>query len=372
MTNSDKPATPLTYEELSELVKRHESVIKTLKTTLSVQQSKTRDILYSIPLGLLVVNGQQRIEALNKLIEEFFGYQTEELVSKKITELFPDLQFLRVNPKPVPVMARRKGGETFPAEIIVNEFDAQLNFVHVQDITERSRLDRLRQDFVAMVSHDLRTPLTSIRGFLTMASEGAYGPVSDQGNRAIDRAQSSADLLISLVVDLLDAEKIDSGEFEPDLQETTTNVVVDRAIYASQAAAKGANVEIDKEVTNDVFWADEDRVVQVIVNLVGNAIKFSPAGSIVTISAGLEGAGVVFRIKDRGPGIPKQLQSAIFERYRQLNQPKETKRRGFGLGLAICKSLVEKHKGRIWVQSEEGKGSTFCFSIPLMDENFRT
>jgi len=372
LMSTEKPSAPPTYDELSELVKRHESVIKTLKSTLTFQQNKTREILYSIPLGLLVVNEQQRIEALNKLVEEFFGYQTEELVSQKINVLFPELNILTVNPKPVQVLAKRKGGETFPAEIFVNEYDAQLNFVHVQDITERSRLDKLRQDFVAMVSHDLRTPLTSIRGFLTMVDEGAYGDISSNGHRAVERAQSSADFLISLVVDLLDAEKIESGDFEPEYQETTSGTVVDRAMYAIQAASKSADVAVEKDVTNDVFWADEDRIVQVIVNLVGNAIKFSPPGSTVTISGGMEGAGVVFRVRDRGPGIPKHLQSAIFERYRQLNQPKETKKRGFGLGLAICKALVEKHNGRLWVQSEEGKGSTFCFSVPLNDEKFRT
>lgn len=372
MNNTDNPEYPQTYDDLLELVKRHESVIKALKNTLTSLQNKTRDILYSIPLGLIVVNEQQRIEALNKLVEGFFCYQTEELVGQKISVLFPEFIRLEANSKPVQVLAKRKDGETFPAEIFVNEYDAHLNFVHVQDITERHRLERLRQDFVAMVSHDLRTPLTSIRGFLTMVDEGAYGDITNQGHRAVERAQSSADLLISLVVDLLDAEKIDSGDFEPEFQETTSGVVVDRAMYAIQAAAKAADVTVEKDVTNDVFWADEDRIVQVIVNLAGNALKFSPPGSVVTISAGLEGAGVVFRVRDRGPGIPKHLQSAIFERYRQLNQSAETKKRGFGLGLAICKSLVEKHNGRIWVQSEEGKGSTFCFSIPLLDEKFRT
>lgn len=372
MSNIEKPAYPQTYEELLALATRQESVIRTLKSTLTFQQNKTREILYSIPLGLLVVNEQQRIEALNKLVEEFFGYQSEELVTQKISVLFPDLTRLEVNPKPVQVLGKRKNGETFPAEIFVNEYDSQLNFVHVQDITERARLEKLRQDFVAMVSHDLRTPLTSLRGFLTMVDEGAYGEISSQGHRAVERAQSSADLLISLVVDLLDAEKIENGDFEPEYQETTSGTVVDRAMYAIQGAAKAADVTVEKDVTNDVFWADEDRIVQVIVNLAGNALKFSPAGSVVTISAGLEGAGVVFRVRDRGPGIPKHLQSAIFERYRQLNQPKETKKRGFGLGLAICKALVEKHNGRLWVQSEEGKGSTFCFSIPLLDEKYRT
>lgn len=350
----------LTYDELSELVKKQAAVIAN-------QQARTRHILYGIPLGLLVVNKQQKIEVVNKLVQQFFDYRPDELVGAKITLLFPEIERVVPDPKSVKVMARRKDGETFPAEISVNEYDATLDFVHVQDITERHRLEKLRQDFLAMVSHDLRTPLTSIRLFLQMVTHGSYGELSSNGLRAVERAESSTELLISIVNDLLDAEKIESGELQLELQQTTTLKAVERAIEASQGAAKSGDVVLTSDVTNDVFFADEDRIVQVLINLITNAIKYSPEGSTVKVLGGLEGASVVFRVRDQGPGIPKHMQTAIFERYRQLDQPKTTKRRGVGLGLAICKTLVEGHRGRIWVESKEGKGSTFCVSIPLVD-----
>ncbi|MDZ4838305.1 MAG: ATP-binding protein [Candidatus Melainabacteria bacterium] len=361
MSDSRTPdSQKLSYEELSALVKKQATVIAN-------QQARTKSILYGIPLGLLVIDKQQRIEAVNKLVQDHFEYKPDELKGERATLLFPELQKFEPNSKPVVVVARRKSGETFPAEISVNEFDANLDFVHIQDITERHRLEKLRQDFLAMVSHDLRTPLTSIRLFLQMAAMGNYGDMTDKGKRAIDRAESSTELLISIVNDLLEAEKIESGDLEIDLTQTTTSRTVERAIGASQGAAKAGEIRLEHAVTNDVFLADEERIVQVLINLITNAIKYSPADSVVTVLAGLEGARVVFRVRDQGVGVPKHLQTAIFERYRQLDQPKDTKKRGVGLGLAICKRLVEKHHGSIWVESEEGKGSTFCVAIPLAD-----
>ncbi len=350
----------LSYDELSELVKKQATVIATYT-------DRVNKILYGIPLGLLLVNKQQRIEVVNKLIQHLFEYRQDELVGQRLSLLFPDLDILDPNVKGQKVLARKKSGEAFPAEIYVNMYDATLDVVHVQDITERHRLEQLRQDFLAMVSHDLRTPLTAIRLFLQMCEQGSYGDMSTVGRRAVARAESSAELLISMVNDLLDAEKIDSGDFQPELQQTSTNTVADRAIFASQGAAKSGDITLEKDVVNDVFNADEDRIVQVLVNLIANAVKYSPAGSTVTVLGGIEGTRVVLRVRDQGPGIPKHMHSAIFERYRQLEQPKATKRRGVGLGLAICKTLIEKHKGTIWVESEEGKGSTFCIAIPLLE-----
>lgn len=361
MSDSQTPdSQKLSYEELSALVKKQATVIAN-------QQARTKGILYGIPLGLLVINKQQRIEAVNKLVQDLFEYKPDELKLERATLLFPELQKLETSSKPVVVVARRKSGETFPAEISVNEFDANQDFVHIQDITERHRLEKLRQDFLAMVSHDLRTPLTSIRLFLQMTAMGNYGEMTAGGQRAIARAESSTELLISIVNDLLEAEKIESGDLKLEVAQTTTARTVERAIAASQGAASAGEVTLEPEVTNDAYLADEDRVVQVLINLITNAIKYSPKGSVVTVLAGLEGARILFRIRDRGVGVPKHLQSAIFERYRQLDQPKDTKKRGVGLGLAICKTLVELHKGTIWVESEEGKGSTFCVAIPLID-----
>jgi len=344
------------------------ALVRKQAAALAEQGSRMRNILHSIPLGLLVVNKQQRIEQINTLARNLLEYaEPRELKGQKITAVFPELERLDPSPEPLRTMALKKTGEKVPVEIYLNEWENDLVFAHMLDITERHRLERLRQDFLAMVSHDLRSPLSSMRLFLNMIGQGAYGDVSDRFRTGIIRAESSIELMVSLVNDLLDSEQIDSGDFQLDIQNTTTQKIVDKAIDSSQGAAVVHKVNLDKDITNDSLRADEDRVVRVIANLVGNAIKFSPQGGTVTVLAGLQGTDILFRVRDQGPGVPEHLQSAIFERYKQLDQPKETKKRGVGLGLSICKALVEKHKGRIWVESSPEKGSTFCFTIPMND-----
>lgn len=346
-------------EELKALVRKQAAA-------LADQGARVRNILHSMPLGLLVVNRQQRIETINTLGKELLGYdEPRELKGQKIDVIFPEIDRLVPSAEPLRTMALKKSGEKVPVEIYLNEWENDLVFAHMLDVTERHRLERLRQDFLAMVTHDLHSPLSSVGFFLQMISTGSFGEISDKLKKGIVRAESSIDLMVSLVNDLLDSEQCDSGDFQLDMQSTTTQKIVDKAINSSQGAAKTNNVILTKDITNDALFADEDRVSRVIVNLIGNAIKFSPRGGTITISAGLHGTDVLFRVQDHGPGVPEHMRSAIFQKYKQLDQPKETKRRGVGLGLSICKALVEKHKGKIWVESEPGKGSTFCFTIPL-------
>jgi signal transduction histidine kinase len=166
------------------------------------------------------------------------------------------------------------------------------------------------------------------------------------------------------VKNLLDAEKTESGTIDISPQETTVGAIVDKAVTTANGAKDRALVTIATDFTNDVIVADEDRVVQVLINLITNAIKYSPDNSVVKVVAGIEGLSTKFQVIDSGPGVPAEMQHLIFERFRQLEQHKSIKRQGFGLGLAICKALVEAHGGRIWVESEVGRGSKFCFTIP--------
>lgn len=340
------------------------AIVRKQAAALSDQSSRMRSILHSIPLGLVVFNKSQTIELINGLAQQLLHYEPRELRGQKVRVIFPEIEMLQFSAEPVRTMARKKTGEKFPVEIYMNEWSDDMIFAHLQDITERHRLERLRQDFLAMVSHDLRTPLSSVQIFLQMVGRGTYCEISPNFEKSITRAESSLDLMVSLVNDLLDSEQLDSGDFNLDIQPTTTNAIVEKAINSTQSGANKVDVQIEKDLTNDSLNADEDRITRVIVNLIGNAVKFSPKGGIITVLAGIEGTKVVFRVKDQGPGIPEHLHQAIFERYKQLDQPKETKRRGVGLGLAICKAIVEKHKGKIWVESEVGKGASFCFSIP--------
>jgi signal transduction histidine kinase len=289
------------------------------------------------------------------------------LAGQNIKFLFPEIETLEADSTLKRTPGKVKSQDYIVCEIFANDFEEGGEtrvFLHVQDVTEKQRLEQLRKDFVQMVSHDLRTPLTSINMLLSMLGQDRFGKLDEQGYTAVDRARSNADYLIKLVSDLLDAEKLESGDLEIEIQATSLRSIINKVVDATQEAARAQKVTIVSEIGEGGLVADEDRLVQVLINLVSNAVKYSEPDSTVTVKGILEGDSAQFSVVDHGPGIPANQQEAIFQRYKQLNQPKKLKRRGFGLGLAICKALVEAHKGKIWLQSEEGKGSTFSFAIP--------
>ena len=365
MENQDSPRT---YEELKNLAREQAETIHYLTKNLTRYQNRVRSMLTSFPLGLIVLNNDGKIEVVNRQLQEIIAYKPEEIVGKPLKSILPEIEAVKIDPRPVRTMARGKSGESIPVEIYVNEFDSDAEkrvSIHLQDITERHRLETLRKDLVAMVSHDLRTPLTSIRAVLTMLDEGIYGDLKPNGVKAVGRAQESADYLINLVKDLLDSEKLESGTIEIEFSDTSVGKVVEKAVATAQSSARDQGVELTTECTNDSFSGEEDRLVQVLINLITNAVKYSPEGGTVQVKAGMEGLYVRFDIIDQGPGIPENMQTRIFERYQQADQPTSTQRKGFGLGLAISKALVEGHHGKIWVESKLGKGSKFSFMVPI-------
>lgn len=351
-----------TYDELRNLLKRQNAAI-------AEQEERFKKVLQTIPLGLVVFNKRSELELCNSHAQQILGYEPRDLKGKPVDYLFPDLSELELDAHARRTNARKSNDELIPVDIFVNQYDADLTFVHIQDITERVRLEQLRKDLLAMVSHDLRSPLTSMQFVISVATSGGYGELPQKALTAINRLDSVSERMISLVNDLLDSEQYESGDFSLDFSETTTATVVNRTIDNIVGDASKADVKVVSEVSNDVFFADPERIIRVLTNLAGNAIKFAPKDSTITIFGGLEGTNILLKVKDQGPGVPENLKKAIFDRYRQLDQDKEKKRRGVGLGLFICKALVEKHGGKIWVESELGHGSTFCVSIPQTQDS---
>lgn len=231
-----------------------------------------------------------------------------------------------------------------------------------QDLKE---LEEVKQQFVAMVSHDLRTPLTSVKGFLELLAGGVYGDLNETGEHRAGLAQRNITRLIGLINDLLDYEKLQSGKFSLDCREIDVASPISRSIDALRFFAEKENVGLEVGEANLKAYADEERLVQVLVNLISNSVKFSPKGATVTVTAVPRENFVEFNVIDQGRGVPKNMQEAIFERFKQVKTTDATEKGGTGLGLPICKALVECHGGRIGVDSEEGKGSRFWFTIPV-------
>ncbi len=240
----------------------------------------------------------------------------------------------------------------------------------LQEASMKERaLAELKQQFVAMVSHDLRTPMTSIKGILGLLGEGALGPLSDKAHTRIKQAVLSCNRLIELINGLLDMEKLESGRMELSLEEISAALLIDQAVLSVETFASNLGVTISSEETEVEFTADEARLVQVLINLLSNAAKYSERGATVTVSVVADESWAEIQVADRGRGIPDELKEAIFERFRQVDISDATKKGGTGLGLAICKSIVELHGGSIGVRNNDRdglvQGSVFWFRIPL-------
>lgn len=242
-------------------------------------------------------------------------------------------------------------------------------FCVAHDITDRKEIERMKQEFVAMVSHDLRTPLTSIQMYLSLLSTGVYGSLNETGKENLSSADANITRLINLINDLLDAEKMEAGKLQLLYRSVSMGDVLEDALMAVKGYADQQGVELDLIPYDQDIQADGDRLIQVLVNLMANAVKFSPRGGKVTITACDHPEEVEVKVIDRGRGIPSDHLAAVFERFVQVKTGDAKIGRGAGLGLTICKSIVETHGGTIGVISEEGKGSTFWFRIPRTNDS---
>ncbi|MBY0357204.1 MAG: CHASE3 domain-containing protein [Candidatus Obscuribacterales bacterium] len=259
---------------------------------------------------------------------------------------------------------RLSKGEKLHAIVKGTDEVAKLDEVFHQMAAALADAAKRKQELITMVSHDLRTPLTSVQASLTLLSEGVLGSLSERVEKEVVVAQNNTTRLIFLINDLLDFEKIEAGQMAVDFKEIAVQSIFDQASDSLQAFAWRKNVTLVFETSDLVVNADLPRLVQVLVNLTANAVKFSPADSEVRIVAESSNDYVEIRVQDQGRGIPPAFIETIFERFKQVESSDAYEKKGSGLGLAICKSLVELHGGTIGVESEEGVGSTFWFRVP--------
>ncbi len=234
-----------------------------------------------------------------------------------------------------------------------------------EDITELEQINLIKSEFIGIVSHELRTPLTAIRAALGLLQTGIYDKKPDKFKRMIEIAAIDSDRLVRLVNDILDLERLESDRAV--LEKTTCNAadLIQQAVAVVQAIANQQNITFEIHPTNAQVWAAADAIVQTLTNLLGNAIKFSPADSTITLSVQQQTDRVLFQITDRGRGIPGDKLEAIFGRFQQVDASDSRTKGGTGLGLAICRSIIDRHGGQIWAESTLGVGSTFFFTLPM-------
>jgi signal transduction histidine kinase len=237
------------------------------------------------------------------------------------------------------------------------------NFESAQEeLLEQKRIEKLKNDFISVISHEVRTPLTSIHGALNLLKSGLGGELNPQGQRLLDAAYRNSQRLVRLVNDLLDLQRIESGTMTFNLRPVDLRSLLDQAIEASQAHAGqlGIRLVLKSAPAGARVRGDSDRMMQVMTNLLSNAAKFSPEGETVVVEASRHGASVRVEVTDRGPGVPPGFRDRIFQKFAQAAS---SDRGGSGLGLSITKAIVEHMSGHVGFESEPGR-TTFYFDLP--------
>ncbi|MBH8563136.1 PAS domain S-box protein [Nostoc sp. CENA67] len=237
-----------------------------------------------------------------------------------------------------------------------------------EDITDQQKIEQIKSEFIGIVSHELRTPLTAIRAAMGLLKSGVYDKKPDKFKRMIEIAAIDSDRLVRLVNDILDLERLESGRAV--LEKTTCNAadLIEQAVAGVQAIANQQNISFNIHPTDAQVWAAADTIIQTLTNLLGNAIKFSPADATITVSVQQQTDHVLFQISDQGRGIPAEKLETIFGRFQQVDASDSRSKGGTGLGLAICRSIIDQHGGQIWAKSTVGVGSTFFFTLPKSRE----
>lgn len=357
----------------------------TKRTELALQESEAQlRRLYELsPIGIALndyLSGA--FLDVNEALLAPTGYQRDQLLSLKYWDFLPQeyesqrraiIDELQTNKRfgPYEVEILRANGTTYPAIVrgmrISNPSGQPLIWTLVEDISERKKIDRMKNEFISTVSHELRTPLTSIAGSLGLVAGGALGQLSDQAGRMISIAHRNSEQLTQLVDDLLDMEKLISGRMTMRLRDEPVMPVIEEAVerLKTYALESHVSVHLADDFADQSARIDAARLGQAFTNLLSNAIKFSPDGGQVEVSSELRGGRMFIRVADQGSGIPESFRHRIFQKFAQADSSDTRGKRGTGLGLAITKEIMTQMGGAVGFESQEGVGSVFWLELTL-------
>lgn len=373
---------------------------KQVEIALRQSEEQIRLITNNLPVLIAYVDAQQCYRFNNQAYDYWLGQEPDTLYGEPIKTVTEPDYYGAIRPH---IEAALQGEQvTYESELIFKDGrshsvsvsyiphvelrkprKAKINgfFALTTDISDRKAIERMKDEFIAVVSHELRTPLASLHGSLKLIATGRLGHLSEEGQQMLEVADESTDRLVRLVNNVLDLQRIESGEVTMDSCTCNAAALVEQVAEALQPMAQQHGIEIHTHLKPLSIWADPDYIVQTLTNLVGNAIKFSSSHQTIMISLRADSLGqqqsdslsqsegnpgaALFCVRDNGQGIPTDKLDSIFERFQQVDSSDSRKKGGTGLGLAICRKIVEQHGGKIWAESQVGIGSNFYFTVPL-------
>jgi PAS domain S-box-containing protein len=353
---------------------------QTAEEALVASEANYRLLMQRAADAIVIVNSEAMVSDANDRAAEMIGRPRSEIIGLALrafvrsdradsAAVLPMLRYGHITSGEFWVL--RPDGSRVAVEIRAALLDDGRIQIIARDISERKEVERMKDEFVSVVSHELRTPLTALRGSLGLLASGRFDDTPEKRSRMFELATSNTDRLIRLVNDILDVERIDSGNATFERKQANVAGLIEGAVDVVRPMAErsGVTVEWNAPSPSLNIWADADRITQTLTNLIDNAVKFSPSDSVVTVMARQNARMAQFEIRDHGRGIPQDKRDLVFKRFQQVDTSDAREKGGSGLGLAIARSIVEQHDGTIWIADTDGAGTTFCFTIPLFVEH---
>lgn len=358
------------------------------EAALRQSEEQLRLITNALPVLIAYVDHQQKYRFNNKAYEDWLNQRPTDIQGSHLQKVWGEACYRRMQPS---VEAALDGAVvTYENEVMV--YDGSTRSVNVtyiphldeqqivqgffaltSDISDRKAIERMKDEFIAVVSHELRTPLTSMHSALKILATGRLGTLTVDGQQMLEIADDNTERLVRLVNNVLDLQRIESGEVTMSKQAHNAADLMIQAMEAMQPMAGQNGVTISAYPKDILIWADADYIVQTLTNLLSNAIKFSLTDGVVTLTIEVRPTPedktkeeVLFQVCDQGQGIPADRLENIFQRFYQVDSSDSRKKGGTGLGLAICRKIIEQHEGTIWAESTLGAGSIFSFTLPTL------
>jgi two-component system phosphate regulon sensor histidine kinase PhoR len=380
-----------------ELYKKNKEINDTLLETkelanqLGEEKKKIEIILENIIDVVIYVDDNSKILLVNKAFEREFDLKKEDVLGKELQQILSfdddikklnlsELELLAPNKNqqtkithPIKISSTKTIYGTVGISVITNEENKKRTIYTIHNKTKEHELENMKLDFVSMAAHELRTPITSIRGYTSLMSEELEAHEnlpSDDWKVLLGRISMSSEQLLALVENLLNVTKIEKGIMSLACKAEDWNKSVSILVEDFQERAKSKKINLTVRLPSVTIFAyvDKLRIEEVLINLLSNAITFTPSGGNITVEIQKKDQLIYTSVKDNGPGISKESQKHLFEKFFRVSGPLEQGSKGNGLGLYIAKSIVEMHGGRIWVESDTGLGCNFVFSIPVLEE----
>lgn len=369
------------YDEIGQLALTFNNLTRKLQeaqATTEGERRKLSSVLAHMTDGVIATDRKGRVILINDPAAAMLNVSRETVLSDPVVSLLDleethTFESLLANQESL-ILDFSTKSDPFILRATISAIQKETGFINgiiivLHDITEQEKIDQDRREFVANVSHELRTPLTTMRSYLDALAEGAWQD-KELAPTFLNVTQTETERMIRLVNDLLQLSKLDSQDYrfsrDPINFVKFYHYIIDRFEMTIEQG-----ISFVRDLPNEAIYVaiDQDKITQVLDNIISNAIKYSPEGGTITFSIAQHTHEIVVSIKDQGMGIPKSNLAKIFERFYRVDKARTRKLGGTGLGLAIAKEIIEAHDGRIWADSQEGKGTTIYFTLPIESEN---